>query len=41
MPLFLAQFAYLPAAWSTFVGGAQDRAAASEALLRHFGGQLH
>lgn len=40
MPLFLAQFAYSPAAWATFIKAPQDRAAASEALLKHFGGRL-
>ncbi|KAF0127970.1 GYD domain-containing protein [Methylocystis sp.] len=40
MPLFLAQFAYSPAAWATFIKAPQDRAAASEALLEHFGGRL-
>ena len=40
MPLFMAQFAYTPQAWATLVHAPQDRAAASDALLRHFGGRL-
>lgn len=40
MPLFVAQFAYSPAAWATFVTAPQDRATASQALLKHFGGDL-
>lgn len=40
MPLFLAQFSYSPAAWATFIKTPQDRVAASEALLKHFGGRL-
>ena len=40
MPLFLAQFSYSPAAWATFIKAPQDRVAASEALLKHFGGRL-
>jgi len=40
MPLFMAQFAYTPEAWSSLINMPQDRAAASEALLRHFGGHL-
>ena len=40
MPLFMAQFAYTPQAWSALVREPQDRAAASDTLLRHFGGRL-
>ena len=40
MPLFMAQFAYTPQAWTAFIHAPQDRAAASDALLRHFGGRL-
>jgi uncharacterized protein with GYD domain len=40
MPLFLAQFSYTPAAWATLLHAPQDRAAASDALARHFGGRL-
>ena len=40
MPLFIAQFAYTPQAWATLIHAPQDRAAASDALLRHFGGRL-
>ncbi|SRR5579883_3167964 len=40
MPLFMAQFAYSPAAWATLIHAPQDRAAASDALVRHFGGRL-
>ena len=40
MPMFMAQFAYTPAAWAAIIHAPQDRAAASDALLRHFGGRL-
>ena len=40
MPLFMAQFAYTPEAWATLLHAPQDRAAASEELVRHFGGRL-
>src|SRR3954454_13905101 len=40
MPLFMAQFAYTPQAWAALLREPQDRAAASDALLRHFGGRL-
>lgn len=40
MPLFLAQFAYTPQAWATLIHTPQDRAKASDDLVRHFGGRL-
>lgn len=40
MPMFMAQFAYTPEAWTSLIHSPQDRAAASDALLRHFGGRL-
>jgi uncharacterized protein with GYD domain len=40
MPLFMAQFAYTPQAWATLIHAPQDRAAASDALVRHLGGRL-
>ena len=40
MPTFIAQFAYTPQAWSALIHAPQDRAAASDTLLRHFGGRL-
>src|SRR5262245_52732999 len=40
MPLFMAQFSYTPQAWAAIVHATQDRAAASDALVRHFGGKL-
>jgi uncharacterized protein with GYD domain len=40
MPLFMAQFAYTPEAWATLLHAPQDRAAASDALVRHLGGRL-
>ena len=40
MPLFMAQFAYTPQAWAALIHEPQDRAAASDALLQHFGGRL-
>jgi uncharacterized protein with GYD domain len=38
--MFMAQFAYTPKAWATLIHEPQDRAAASDALLRHLGGRL-
>ena len=40
MPMFMAQFAYTPSAWDALIHAPQDRAAASDALVRHFGGRL-
>jgi uncharacterized protein with GYD domain len=40
MPLYMAQFAYTPQAWNALIHAPQDRAAASESLVRHFGGRL-
>src|SRR5437764_9600711 len=40
MPMFMAQFAYTPEAWAALIHAPQDRAAASDALVRHFGGRL-
>jgi uncharacterized protein with GYD domain len=40
MPLFLAQFSYTPQAWAALVRAPRDRAAASDELVRHFGGRL-
>ena len=40
MPLFMAQFSYTPEAWATLIHAPQDRAAASDAMVRHFGGRL-
>jgi uncharacterized protein with GYD domain len=40
MPLFIAHFAYTPEAWTALIHAPQDRAGASDALLRHFGGRL-
>src|SRR5262245_63202459 len=40
MPLYMAQFAYTPQAWSALIHAPQDRAAASDMLVRHFGGRL-
>jgi uncharacterized protein with GYD domain len=40
MPLFMAQFAYTPETWTALIHTPQDRAAASDALLRLFGGRL-
>ena len=40
MPMFMAQFAYTPEAWSALIHEPQDRAAASDALVRHLGGRL-
>ena len=36
----LAQFAYTPEAWAALIHAPQDRAAASDALVRHLGGRL-
>jgi len=38
--MFVALFAYTPKAWATLIHEPQDRAAASDALLRHLGGRL-
>jgi uncharacterized protein with GYD domain len=40
MPLYMAQFSYTPEAWAALIHTPQDRAAASDALVRHFGGRL-
>ena len=40
MPLFMAQFAYTPGGWAALIHAPQDRAAASDALVRHLGGRL-
>jgi uncharacterized protein with GYD domain len=40
MPLYMAQFSYTPQAWAALVRAPQDRAAASDELVRHFGGRL-
>src|SRR5918998_6093012 len=40
MPLYMAQFSYTPEAWAALIHTPQDRAAASDALTRHFGGGL-
>jgi len=40
MPLYMAQFAYTPQAWSALAHAPQDRAGASDTLVRHFGGHL-
>ena len=40
MPMFMAQFAYTPQAWDSIRQSPQDRAAASEAMVKHFGGRL-
>jgi uncharacterized protein with GYD domain len=40
MPLFMAQFAYTPAAWAAFLRTPQDRAAASDNLVQQLGGRL-
>ena len=40
MPLYMAQFAYTPQAWTALIRAPQDRAAASDTLVRHFGGRL-
>jgi len=36
----MAKFAYTPQAWTVIIHAPQDRAAASDALLRHFGSRL-
>jgi len=38
--MFMAQFAYTPKTWDTLIHEPQDRAAASDALVRHLGGRL-
>jgi uncharacterized protein with GYD domain len=40
MQLYMAQFAYTPQAWAALIHAPQDRAAASDTLVRHFGGRL-
>jgi len=40
MPMFMAQFSYTPGTWAALIHAPQDRAAASDALVRHFGGRL-
>jgi uncharacterized protein with GYD domain len=40
MPLFMAQFAYTPAAWAAFLRTPQDRAASSDNLVQQLGGRL-
>ena len=40
MPLYMAQFSYTPEAWAALIQVPQDRRAASDALVRHFGGRL-
>src|SRR5262245_25363332 len=40
MPLYMAQFAYTPQAWAALIHTPQNRAGASDTLLRHFGGHL-
>jgi uncharacterized protein with GYD domain len=40
MPMFMAQFAYTPAAWAAFLRTPQDRAAASDNLVQQLGGRL-
>jgi uncharacterized protein with GYD domain len=40
MPLYMAQFAYTPQAWTALIRAPQDRVAASDTLVRHFGGRL-
>src|SRR5262245_29444908 len=40
MPLCMVQFAYMPQAWASLIHTPQDRAAASDTLVRHFGGRL-
>jgi len=40
MPTFMAQFAYTQKAWATLIHEPQDRAAASDTLVRHIGGRL-
>jgi len=38
--MFMAQFAYTAKAWETLIHAPQDRASASDAMVRHFGGRL-
>src|SRR5262245_4592107 len=38
--MYMVQFAYTPEAWATLIHAPQDRAAASETFVRHFGGRL-
>ena len=40
MPMFMAQFSYTPRAWDALIHAPQDRAAASDTLVQHFGGRL-
>ena len=40
MPMYIAQFAYTPQAWAALIRAPQDRAGASDTLLRHVGGHL-
>src|SRR5215470_5848196 len=40
MPMFMAQFAYTAKAWETLIHAPQDRASASDAMVRHLGGRL-
>jgi uncharacterized protein with GYD domain len=38
--MYMVQFAYTPEAWASLIRAPQDRAAASETFIRHFGGRL-
>jgi uncharacterized protein with GYD domain len=38
--MYMAQFAYSPQTWAALIRVPQDRSAASDALVRHFGGRL-
>jgi uncharacterized protein with GYD domain len=38
--MYMAQFAYTPKAWGAIIHAPQDRAAASDAMVQHFGGRL-
>ena len=40
MPMYMAQFAYTPEAWGAIIHAPQDRAAASDSMVKHFGGRL-
>ena len=40
MPMYMAQFAYTPQAWAALIHTPQDRAGASDTLVRHIGGHL-
>ena len=40
MPMVMAQFSYTPKTWDALAHAPQDRAAASDTLVRHFGGRL-